>query len=217
LDAGAVGAAGQFNNTGSVATTVTAARAAFLDGPSGSNSENRLFTQTMGTGDDVIYGGNGSDYVMAGNGNDTIYGGAGNDIMYGRGGNALSGSDNDTFVWQRGDAGTAAALDIVRDFTAWNGTTGDRLNITQLLEGYTAGASNLAQWVKSIQTGVTGASLVGSGVISGSWDASQTGTLITIDVDGAGGGTVTQRIFLASTTLSSTDVTTLQTTGLIIA
>nr|CBA28114.1 hypothetical protein Csp_A05660 [Curvibacter putative symbiont of Hydra magnipapillata] len=216
LDSGAISAAGQFNNTGTVSAAVAAARAAFLDGPGGSNAEDRLFTQTMGTGNDVIQGGSGADYIMAGNGNDVITGGQGNDIMYGRGGGALSGTDNDTYVWQRGDAGSAGSFDIVRDFTEWNSTTGDKLDLTQLLEGYTPGTSTLSNWV-TVQTGVTGASLVGNGVISGSWDAGQTGTLITIDVDGTGGsGTATQRIFLAGTTLSSTSAQALAGAGVLV-
>jgi uncharacterized repeat protein (TIGR02059 family) len=203
VDSGNNTAAGQYNNSGSVASTVSASRAAFLSG-----AGSTMFTQTMGAGNDIIYGGTGADYIMGGNGNDTIYGGQGNDIVYGRGGGAVSGTDNDTFVWQRGDAG-AGALDIVRDFTAWNGTSGDKLDLTQQLEGYTG--SNLSQWV-TVQTGVTGASLVGNGVVAGSWDASQTGTLLTVDVDGAGSGTATQRIFLAGTTLN-TDVNALKTLG----
>nr|CBA28119.1 hypothetical protein Csp_A05690 [Curvibacter putative symbiont of Hydra magnipapillata] len=221
LDSGADSTAGQFNNAGgTVSGAVINARAAFLDGPGGTNLEDRLFTQTMGTGNDILYGGSGNDYIMGGNGDDVITGGQGNDIMYGRGGGALSGTDNDTFVWQRGDAGptnTSTALDIVRDFTAWNGSVGDKLNLTQLLEGYTSGGSTLTDWVKSISTGVAGSSLTSQGVVAGSWDASQTGTLITIDVDGIGAGSATQYIFLAGTTLSTTDVNALKTSGVIIA
>lgn len=212
LDRDAASTAGQFNNTGgTVASTVKSARAAFLTG-TGSN----MFNQTMGAGNDVINGGAGNDYIMGGNGNDTITGGQGNDIMYGRGGGTLSGTDNDSFVWQRGDAGSAGALDIIRDFTPLSGGTGDRLDLTQLLEGYTSGTSTLANWVTNIQAGVRGSSLVDDGVIAGSWDASQSGTLITLDVDGTGSGTTTQKIFLAGVTLS-TDLNALMTSGVIVA
>jgi len=109
--------------------------------------------------------------------------------------------DNDTFVWQSGDAGTGAT-DTIKDFKAWNDSVGDRLNITNLLEGYTPGVSTLADWV-SVATGLT---------INGMANSSR----LTIDVDGAGASTVTQIIELEGATLN-TDLTQLLSSGVLIA
>jgi Ca2+-binding RTX toxin-like protein len=158
---------------------------------------------------------------MGGNGNDTIIGGQGNDIIYGRGGGAFTTRDDDTFVWRRGDAGSFDALDIIRDFggntsgLSNNATLGiDKLDISQLLQDYTSGTSNLNQWV-TVVNNQSGSTL--PGVISGSFDATQTGALITIDVDGPGSGAVAQRIFLEGVTFNTTDPIQLRTNGVIVA
>lgn len=225
---------GQFaNGASTVANAISASRSAFLDGPGNANAENRMFTQTMGVGDDALYGGAGNDLIMAGNGNDLIYGGMGHDIMYGRGGGAFQTRDNDTFGWQRGDAAggatatgvTSASLDIIRDFggngtnlttntTATLGT--DAINLTQLLEGYVPGTSDLSQWVTLTQSTTlsTAAGTVAApnaanpglaaainqlGTTGNNVDFGTTaGSLLRIDVDGDGPGPVYQYIFLSS-------------------
>jgi hypothetical protein len=88
-------------------------------------------------------------------------------------------NDNDVFIWNKGDAGTGAT-DTIKDLRAWDGSVGDKLDISQLLQGYSG--SDLSQWV-TLQTGQT---------INGVANSSR----ITIDIDGAGGGTVTQAIAL---------------------
>jgi hypothetical protein len=112
--------------------------------------------------------------------------------------------DNDVFIWNGGDAGPVEAIDVIKDFVAWNGTQGDTLNIANLLMGYTHGQSNLSAWV-SVVTG----------------QASPNGTLnstqISIDVDGAGSGTVVQTIWLEGVALNTTDVSVLQFHGVLIA
>lgn len=229
---------GAFDNTTvSVALLVNDAKAAFLDGPGGDNSENRMFTQVMGAGADVIRGGSGHDYIMGGYGNDTIAGGSGNDIMYGRGGGNSSTStlpDSDTFVWQRGDAqgNPQGALDIIRDFSASTSTSlsnslvsavhngDDKLNIAELLTGFINNQSQLSQWVTiqngidlSAQTGALASLRPASGF---DVSAGKMGALITIDVDGPGSGTATQYIFLNGVTFTTTDVDQLKTAGVII-
>ena len=115
--------------------------------------------------------------------------------------------DNDVFRWLNGDAGTTGAVDIVKDFVAWNGTVGDKLDITSLLAGgYNTSTSVLSQWVTSITTGQT---LPGS--------ATANSTKIVIDVDGLGAGTVTQTIWLEGVTLSTTDAAVLKNSGVLIA
>jgi Ca2+-binding RTX toxin-like protein len=127
-----------------------------------------------------------------------VVGGMGNDTMTG-------GAANDTFTWFSGDAGTAGAVDVVKSFSTWNGTAGDKLNILKLLSGYTSGASTLSQWVTSVTTAQTSpAGVAGS-------------TKIVIDVDGTGAGTVTQTIWLEGVNLPAIDPAVLKASGVLIA
>ena len=137
----------------------------------------------------------------------TITGGLGNDVLWGLDtftANAVT--DSDTFVWALGDAGTTGAVDIVKDFVAWNSTAGDKLNITSLLAGgYNTSTSALSQWV----TVTTRQTVPGS--------ATANSTKIVIDVDGLGAGNVMQTIWLEGVTLSATDAAALKTSGVLIA
>jgi Ca2+-binding RTX toxin-like protein len=160
--------------------------------------------------DDSLTGTTGSDLLIGGNGNDTIRGGQGNDVLYGLGSGIAQGLDNDIFVWGSGDAGLGAgAADVIRDFTAWNGTSGDKLDLKALLVGYQAGTSDISQWI-SVQNDVTLPDATG-------WDVGKTGTLLTIDIDGAGAGTVTQTIFLENVSLTTTNPNQLVSGGVILA
>ncbi len=87
-------------------------------------------------GNDTLYGGNGNDKLYGDEGDDILIGGVGADVLYGRAG-------NDTFVFD--SLGTGA--DTVADFTS-----GDRLNITNLLNGYSAGVSDIDQFLQLKQT-----------------------------------------------------------------
>ena len=158
--------------------------------------------------DDSLTGTTGSDLLIGGNGNDTIRGGQGNDVLYGLGSGITQGLDNDIFVWGSGDAGLGAS-DVIRDFTAWNGTSGDKLDLTALLVGYQAGTSDISQWI-SVQNEVTLPGATG-------WDVGKTGTLLTIDIDGAGAGTATQTIFLENVSLTTTNPNQLVSGGVILA
>jgi hypothetical protein len=157
--------------------------------------------------DDVLTGTTTADLLIGGDGNDIIRGGQGSDVLYGHGSGLAQGLDNDTFVWGSGDAGLGAS-DVIRDFSAWNGTSGDRLDLSALLVGYQAGTSDISQWI-SVQNDAT---LPGA---SG-WDVGKTGTLLTIDIDGAGAGTVTQTIFLQNASLTTTNVNQLISGGVIL-
>ncbi|MFB5746115.1 Ig-like domain-containing protein [Cedecea sp. S5-13] len=189
--------AGATDNTGTTADAYNTTLNALRDGPGGSNTENRMFEQVMGGGNDYIDAGDGNDWIMGGYGNDTIIGGRGNDTMWGRGGGiGGTATDNDLFVWRAGDA-TGNATDIIKDFEAWNGTSGDKLDIGDLLVGLKGSSgSNIADWV-TITTG------------GGN-------TNITIDIDGKGTGTTMQNIILQGTVLNTTDVTTLINSHVII-
>jgi len=124
----------------------------------------------------------GIDYIMGGGGNDTITGGKGNDVMWGLdSARSATTSDNDTFVWLSGDEGTGA-VDTIKDFTVWNGTTGDKLNLTGLLSGYNS-SFTITNWIKSVTTGQ---------VVNGVTNS----TVIAIDADGSGPSSYTQTINL---------------------
>ncbi|WOE42759.1 Ig-like domain-containing protein [Acinetobacter chinensis] len=102
---------------------------------------------SAGSGSDVINGGSGNDTINAGSGSDRISGGAGNDIL--KGGDA---GENfvDLFMWALGDQGAAGtpALDTIENFATaaagTNGTGGDVLDLSDLLQGESVGASNSA-------------------------------------------------------------------------
>jgi len=158
--------------------------------------------------DDALTGTSTADLLIGGDGNDVIRGGQGSDVLYGHGSGVAQGLDNDTFVWGSGDAGLGAS-DVIRDFTAWNGTSGDKLDLSALLVGYQAGTSDIAQWI-SVQNNVTMPGATG-------WDVGKTGALLTIDIDGAGSGTVTQTIFLANVSLATTNPSQLLSGGVILA
>ena len=147
-----------------------------------------------------------------------VVGGQGNDTMTG-------GNANDTFTWFAGDAGTTTgAVDIVKSFSAWNGSSGDKIDISKLLtNGYNSVSSTLSQWVTSVTNNASGAP---SGV-------SATNTKIVIDIDGQpasgaaaagspGTGTVTQTIWLDGVNLPAganldAQLTALKNAGILIA
>ncbi len=113
--------------------------------------------------------------------------------------------DNDTFVWNAGDA-VVNSVDVIKDFSAWNGTRGDKLDISKLLtNGYNSSSSTLSQWVT-----IATAQIAPGGTTTNS-------TKITIDIDGAGSGTTTQTIWLEGVTISSTDPTILKNNLILIA
>jgi hypothetical protein len=62
-------------------------------------------------------------------------------------------TDNDTFKWNTGDAVSGSlSTDTIKDFKAWNGTSGDKIDISDLLRGlgYRSGLV-LTDWVSFTQ------------------------------------------------------------------
>ncbi len=86
-------------------------------------------------------------------GDNAIVGTPGDDLLFGlQGQDRLTGNGgNNTFLWLSGDATSTTrnpVTDVITDFHAWNASTqtGDRLDITRLLEGYST-SSHLAGYV----------------------------------------------------------------------
>ena len=154
----------------------------------------------------------GNDFIMGGAGNDTLTGGKGNDVMWGLDSlGTAAASDSDTFVWALGDAGDSEATDVVKDFTPYNNGTGDKLDISGLLQGYNSPNALLSDWVKTVAT---------AQVVNGVANC----TVISIDVDGSGLGTSTQTIVLENVNLLSglngtleQQLQALKTSGVIVA
>ena len=131
-----------------------------------------------GSAQDVIFGGAGNDTITAtgsgshllvgGIGNDTLTGGTGTDWLIGGKGNdtMTGGTGADTFVWQLADNGTTAApaVDTVKDFTT--GAAGDKLNLSDLLQGENSG--NLTQYMHFTTDGTnTTISISSTGAFTG--------------------------------------------------
>ncbi len=133
----------------------------------GSSADNHILG---GSGSNTISGGSGNDLIYGGAGNDTLNGDASYDVLYGEAGNDTinggdgsdrisGGADNDSldggtgnsvdvFAWTLGDQGTAGtpAEDTIYNFgtsAAGNNTNGgDVLDLRDLLQGESVGASN---------------------------------------------------------------------------
>jgi VCBS repeat-containing protein len=106
--------------------------------PTGGSSDSIL------TGDDVLYGSGGNDILFGGAGNDTLFGQNGNDTLYGGPGSDIlvGGNQSDHFVFQASDGG---GVDTVVGF-APSGGNHDVLDVSDLLIGYGSG-SNVADFL----------------------------------------------------------------------
>ena len=113
-------------------------------------------------GNDILSGGIGDDILVGGIGDDILIGGAGNDDLTG-------GTGNDTFVFTK-EALTDTSADTI---TTGDFTTGDTLDISDVLEGLNVSATEAAvrEYLK-VET------------VGGN-------TTISVDVDGTGAGTNT--------------------------
>jgi Ca2+-binding RTX toxin-like protein len=92
-----------------------------------------------GSNANTLTGNTGNDYLSGGAGNDTLSGGAGNDILAGGVGNdtLTGGAGADTFKWSLADRGTEGtpAADRITDGAAFNSTSGEALDLRDLLAG----------------------------------------------------------------------------------
>jgi len=100
-----------------------------------------------GSAADTINGNEGNDVLVGNAGNDTLNGGSGNDLLIGGLGNdtLTGGAGSDVFRWELADKGTAGlaattANDRVTDFST--STSGEYLDLRDLLQGHGATLTN---------------------------------------------------------------------------
>ncbi len=98
---------------------------AFLEGGAGANS------LTGGAGEDILLGYAGIDTLTGGDGDDILIGGPGADVMTG-------GAGSDTFKYVAGDLD--GSTDHILDFNISAG--GDKIDLHEVLQGYTSGNDN---------------------------------------------------------------------------
>ncbi|WP_407411153.1 beta strand repeat-containing protein, partial [Acinetobacter sp.] len=100
-------------------------------------------------GNDTLTGGSGSDIIRGGAGIDTINGGAGDDYLNGGAGDDFItgglGADTVGFDLLSNDATGGNGVDTWIDFSQ---SQGDKIDISQLLDGSSANALNLNEFVK---------------------------------------------------------------------
>lgn len=103
-----------------------------IDGRGGSD---RLYGYA---GDDTLIGGSGSDYLYGGDDDDVLYGGTGVDMLYGQGGADIFAFDN------------LSSSDNIQDFDL---STGDKLDISDLLIGYDPLTDAITDFVQITESG----------------------------------------------------------------
>jgi Ca2+-binding RTX toxin-like protein len=159
-------------------------------------------------GNDTIDGGIGADTLFGGEGNDFLIGGIGNDRFTG-------GEGSDVFAWLGTDVISAgqkrAYADVITDFDPgasgqFKGVAGsnnkDTLDLSGLLKtiGYDKAAdtnfTTLATFLKV--------------------ETSGSNTVFTVDLDGAGSGTLAQTITLENTTFNDRNFSALTQNGVLI-
>ena len=127
----------------------------------------------------------GENAIVGTTGNDLLFGLQGQDRLTGNGG-------NNTFLWLSGDATSTThtpVTDMISDFHAWNASTqtGDRLDITRLLEGYST-PSHLASYV-TVDNRATVNGVANSTRLTVQVDGTSTGAVQIIDLPGVVLGT----------------------------
>lgn len=117
----------------------------------GENGSDKIYG---GAGNDLLSGGAGNDYLYGEDGDDTLYAGTGDDFLRGGNGNDLLVMDTgthtaygdagaDTYGWTAADSG----VDKIYGFSA---AEGDKLNLTDILTGFTPGVSDIDDFVKIV-------------------------------------------------------------------
>jgi Ca2+-binding RTX toxin-like protein len=96
------------------------------------------------TGNNILNGGAGNDDLNGSDGNDVLYGGDGSDTLRGDSWDGVLAAD--TFVFKSGDTG----VDTVQDFHA---TSGDKLDIHDILSNYDPLTSDITDYVQITASG----------------------------------------------------------------
>ncbi|MEJ0078058.1 MAG: type I secretion C-terminal target domain-containing protein [Alphaproteobacteria bacterium] len=152
-----------------------------------------------------ILGNDGDNAITGGAGSDTLIGFAGNDILNGLGGAdvLIGGTGADTFIltWASvSDSHSGAGFDHIVDYDgssgAFDAAEGDRIDLSQILQGPYGGGQPLGALVRVVQAG-DGALLEvdTDGTANGeSWltiarlEGVRFGDTVTVDLTGAGSG-----------------------------
>jgi Ca2+-binding RTX toxin-like protein len=134
-------------------------------------------------GDDDIHGGSGNDTLIGGDGADQLHGGVGDDIL--RGANGLDtlygGAGADSFIFYAANAFNN--IDVIKDFSTLES---DTLNIADLLTGYTAGVSDINDFVSLSVSGADSRLFVDRDGTGSTYSSAQIATLSNVtglDVD----------------------------------
>jgi Ca2+-binding RTX toxin-like protein len=150
---------------------------------------------SLGADDDIAFGGDGNDSMHGNAGDDTLTSGGGTDHLYGDAGSDLlidSGAGK-AYMAGGGGADTFAFLSIAAAGQAGRITdfgTGDVINVSNVLQGYDAGTSNIDRFVR---------------LVTRSADR----TDIKVNADGLGGD------WLTLAAVSGTDLTSVTATDLV--
>lgn len=133
---------------------------------------------------DSLYGGLADDHLDGGTGDDLLEASGGTDILIGESGSdtLTGGAGADSFVYKTSDAGS----DTITDFDLVE----DAIDLSALLKGYTAGVSDLNDWVS------ISANIDGSTRITIDHDGDGAGPLVTIDLEGIAFATLNTDTFL---------------------
>jgi 6-phosphogluconolactonase (cycloisomerase 2 family) len=154
----------------------------------GGGSNDRLYGQG---GNDTLIGGGGDDLLQGGNGNDTLRGGGGNDVLVGQSGadTLIGGGGIDLHVFNSATDGT----DTIIGFQVGQ----DLIDIRPIFaQNAFAASSRTAQFLQFVKIEQAGAN-----------------TVISLDRDGGGAGTVFQPL----ATLTNVAASTVQSTSFVVA
>ncbi|MCL4678634.1 MAG: type I secretion C-terminal target domain-containing protein [Alphaproteobacteria bacterium] len=152
----------------------------------GGGGNDTLIGGTADAGNDILVGDDGNDTLNGYNGADTLYGGAGIDTMTG-------GLGADTFMFE--SASAFSNIDTITDFKQ---SDNDKLDISDILEGYyNYGVDVITDFVQITQSGTT--------------------AYLSINQSGSGGGSYTQIATLTGLgTQNLTDEAALEASGRLI-